>query len=38
MTPVGVARPVYLAKSETDMDGYVAAGALTEVMDDGEEN
>ena len=29
---------VYLAKSETDMDGYVAAGALTEVMDDGEED
>jgi hypothetical protein len=29
---------VYLAKSEADMDGYVAAGALTEVMDDGEED
>jgi hypothetical protein len=29
---------VYLAKSESDMDSYVAEGALTEVMDDDEED
>ena len=29
---------VYLAKSESDMDGYVAAGALTEVISDDEED
>lgn len=29
---------VYLAKSESDMDGYVAEGALTEVMDDDDED
>jgi hypothetical protein len=28
---------VYLAKSESDMDSYVARGALTEVMKDGKE-
>lgn len=28
----------YLAKNEIDMDSYVAAGALKEVMDDGEED
>lgn len=29
---------VYLAKSERDMDGYVAEGALTEVMDNDDED
>jgi hypothetical protein len=29
---------VYLAKSESDMDGYVAVGALIKVMKDGEED
>jgi hypothetical protein len=29
---------VYLAKSESDMEGHVAVGALMKVMKDGEED